>query len=151
MKIINGIAELKALEGSEIGTSDWHTISQDQINAFADATGDHQWIHIDIEKAKTFSPFGTTIAHGFLTMSLAPMFMDQIFKVEGVKMGINYGLNKLRFTSPVPAGGQLRVKAVLAKLSPFEGGQQAEMHLTYELKGQDKPACIAEFLMRFYV
>lgn len=150
MKVINGLAELKALVGQEIGVTEWYQVTQEQINKFAEATGDHQWIHVDMEKAKMFSPFKTTIAHGFLTLSLSPMFMEQLFKVEGVKMGVNYGTNKVRFMSPVPSGGKVRMRATLAEFQEIEGGGQIVMNLTFEIEGQEKPACVAEALSRFY-
>ncbi|TAF64594.1 MAG: MaoC family dehydratase [Cytophagales bacterium] len=152
MITIKSKEELKGYLGKEIGATEWQTITQEQINDFAKATGDHQWIHIDVEKAKQFSPFRTTIAHGFLTLSLAPMLIDQIFKMEGVKMGVNYGLNKVRFINPVPAGAKVRMRATLANLEDVDNnGVQVTMTLTYELDGADKPACVAESLMRFYL
>jgi len=150
MVTINGLEGLKSYVGKELGVTDWQTITQEQINAFAEATGDHQWIHVDIEKAKKFSPFGGPVAHGFLTLSLSPMLMEKIFKVENVKMGVNYGLNKVRFTNPVPAGANIRMRATLASIEEIPGGAQATMNVVYEIEGQEKPACVAEQLSRFY-
>ncbi|TAE05765.1 MAG: MaoC family dehydratase [Bacteroidetes bacterium] len=151
MKIIQGLAELKTLVGQELGTSDWLTIPQTQINAFAEATGDHQWIHTQPEMAKQYSPFKTTIAHGFLTLSLLPMLMDKIWQVQGVKMGINYGTNKVRFPAPVPVDSQIRLKAVLSSLDELDANSvQTMVTATFEREGGEKPVCVAEFLMRFY-
>jgi acyl dehydratase len=151
MRTINGITELKTLVGQELGVSDWLTISQTQINAFAEATGDHQWIHTQPEMAKEFSPFKTTIAHGFLTLSLLPMLMDKIWQVKGIKMGINYGTNKVRFPSPVLVDSQIRLKAMLSSLEEIDANSvQTMVTATFEREGGEKPVCVAEFLMRFY-
>jgi len=147
---IEGIDGLRALVGQEIGVSDWREISQDLINRFADATGDHQWIHIDVERAERESPFGTTIAHGYLLVSLVPTFSEEIFTVGGVKLVVNYGLNKVRFVSPVPAGSQLRMRSQLQELTEVPGGHQAVLALTLEREGEEKPACVVEQLVRFY-
>jgi acyl dehydratase len=147
---IEGIDGLRALVGQEIGVSDWREISQDLINRFADATGDHQWIHIDVERAERESPFGTTIAHGYLLVSLVPTFSEEIFTVGGVKLVVNYGLNKVRFVSPVPAGSQLRMRSRLQELTEVPGGLQAVLALTLEREGEEKPACVVEQLVRFY-
>jgi acyl dehydratase len=149
-RTIEGIEGLRALVGQEIGVSAWREIDQDLINRFADATGDHQWIHIDVERAQRESPFGTTIAHGYLILSLVPAFNEEIFTVEGLKLVVNYGLNKVRFVSPVPAGSRLRMRASLAELSEVAGGEQAMMALTIEREGEEKPACVVEQLVRFY-
>ncbi len=151
MKIINGIAELKTLVGQELGVSDWLTIPQSQINNFAEATGDHQWIHTQPEMAKQFSPFKTTIAHGFLTLSLLPMLMDKIWQVKGVKMGVNYGTNKVRFPAPVPVDSQIRLRAVLTEFEEIDAQTaQTIVKATFEREGTEKPVCVAEFVMRFY-
>jgi acyl dehydratase len=151
MKIINGITELKTLVGQELGVSDWVAITQTQINAFAEATGDHQWIHTQPDMAKQFSPFKTTIAHGFLTLSLLPIMMDKIWQVKGVKMGINYGTNKVRFPSPVPVDSQIRLRATLSSLEEIDANSvQTMVTATFEREGSEKPVCVAEFLMRFY-
>lgn len=147
---IEGVDGLRALVGQEIGVSDWREISQDLINRFADATGDHQWIHIDVERAERESPFGTTIAHGYLLVSLVPTFSEEIFTVGGVKLVVNYGLNKVRFVSPVPAGSQLRMRSRLQELTEVPGGHQALLALTLEREGEEKPACVVEQLVRFY-
>lgn len=151
MKIISGIEELKQYLGKEIGVSDWLKITQDRINAFAKVTGDHQWIHIDVERAKKESIYGEPIAHGYLILSLAPILIDAIFKVEGVKMRINYGLNKVRFPAPVPAGSHIRMHITLAELVEKENGIQTVMKLTFEREGQDKPVCVAESVTLWYV
>ena len=150
MKTFQTLAELAACVGQEVAVSDWITITQQQVNTFADATGDHQWIHVDAEKAKT-GPFGGTIAHGFLTLSLLPRFLESSVVINDVRMGINYGLNKVRFVSPVPVGSRLRARLVLQgaeALSPE--GLQMTWLVTLEREGSDKPACVAEFLTRNY-
>lgn len=149
MRTVNGLEELKALVGQEIGTSEWMKIDQQRINDFADATLDHQWIHINEEKAK-MTPMGSTIAHGFLTLSLLPNFMEEIWKIDGIKMGINYGLNKVRFTAMVPVNSRIRMKATLNSLEDVSGGVQMTVTAIFEIEGNDKPACIAESLTRLY-
>ncbi len=137
------LAELKAAGGQEIGTSDWVEVSQDRINLFADATGDHQWIHVDPELAAK-GPFGKTIAHGYLTLSLLPVFGEQIYAVKSVVMGVNYGANKVRFPSPVPVDSRLRATATLKETTDIAIGTQIVMTFVVEIEGSDKPACIAE-------
>ena len=150
-RIIEGIEELKTLIGQEVAASDWVEVTQSRINDFADATEDHQWIHIDVERAKTDSPFHSTIAHGFLTLSLLPYLAAQAFKVQGdFKMGINYGLNRLRFVSPVPAGSQVRARFTLQSVEDVTGGIQLTWLVTCETKGGQKPALAAEWLVRYY-
>ena len=150
-RVIEGIEELKTLIGEEVGASDWLEVSQSRINDFADATGDHQWIHIDVERAKTDSPFHTTIAHGFLTLSLMPELASQAVKVQGdFKMGINYGLNRLRFVSPVRSGARVRAKFTLQSVEDFQGGNQITWSVTVESEGGQKPALVAEWLVRYY-
>jgi acyl dehydratase len=150
-RVINGIAELKSLIGQEVSVSDWFEVTQSRINEFADATGDHQWIHIDVERAKTDSPFHSTIAHGFLTLSLMPYLAAQAVKVEGdFKMGINYGLNRLRFVSPVLAGSRARGRFTLQSVEDFAGGHQITWSVTVETEGGQKPALVAEWLVRYY-
>ena len=149
MRTITGLEELKAAEGEELGVSDWHEVSQDDINAFADATGDHQWIHVDPERAKD-TPFGSTIAHGYYTLSLLPKFTYELFNLEGFAFGLNYGLNKVRFPAPVPVDSRVRMRAKLAELSEIPGGAQMIMELTFEREGGDKPVCVAETLARVY-
>ena len=149
MTTITGIDQLKEAEGKDLGTSDWHEVTQKDIDAFADVTGDHQWIHIDVERAKD-TPFGGTIAHGYYTLSLAPKFSDEIMKFEGFAFGINYGLNKVRFPAPLPVGGKVRMSAKLAGVEPIQGGAQVTLELTFELEGTEKPVCVAESLARLY-
>jgi acyl dehydratase len=149
-RTINGIDELKALVGEELGTSDWLEITQERVNTFADATGDHQWIHVDPERAKD-GPFKGTIAHGYLTMSLGPVLLPQVVTVTGFSMALNYGLNKLRFPSPVPVGSKLRLSAKLVAVDDVTGGVQTTYELTFQVEGSDKPACVAEALYRWLV
>jgi acyl dehydratase len=151
MRVFTGADELQAAVGEQLGTSDWVTIEQKQIDLFAEATGDHQWIHVDAEKAKD-GPFGTTIAHGFLTLSLMPVFSKQVYEVRDVKMGINYGLNKIRFTNPVPVGSRVRGSYELGEVSEVAGGAlQVTMKVTVELEGSERPAIVAEWLTRVYL
>lgn len=149
--LVNGIPELKPLVGKPLGTSDWITISQEQIDAFAQATGDHQWIHCDVERARKESPFKGTIAHGYLTLSLAPVLMPQIVRVEGVRMGVNYGADKLRLPSPVPAGARLRMSAAMKDVRELPGGgARATYGLSFEVEGQAKPACVVDVIYVYY-
>ena len=150
MRVFNGVDELRAAKGSQVGTSDWIEVEQDRINLFADATDDHQWIHVDVDKAKD-GPFGTTIAHGFLTLSLLPKLISQVYRVDGVKMGINYGLNKVRFTAPLPVGSRVRGSVELADVSDVEGGVQITTKVTVEVEGSERPALVAEWLTRQFV
>ncbi|MDT7663546.1 MAG: hypothetical protein QOD04_3102 [Pseudonocardiales bacterium] len=150
MRVFNGADELKAAVGEQLGTSDWVTVEQKQIDTFAEATGDHQWIHVDAEKAKD-GPFGGTIAHGSLTLSLLPVFSAQVYKVENVKMGINYGLNKVRFTSPVPVNSRLRGSFELLEVSEVKDALQVVNKVTVEIEGSERPACVAEWVTRVYV
>ena len=147
--VINGLGELKRLVGQELGVSDWHEVTQEEVDAFADATGDHQWIHVDPERAKE-TPFGGTIAHGYYTLSLAPRFSQQILQLEGFAFAVNYGLNKVRFPAPLPVGGRVRMKAKVASVEPIQGGAQLALELTFEHEGGDKPVCVAETLARVY-
>lgn len=150
MKVLETFAEMDALVGQEIAVSDWVTVTQAQVNLFADATGDHQWIHVDVEKAKQ-GPFGGPIAHGFLTLSLLPKFFETSFAVRETRMGVNYGLNKVRFTSPVPVGSRLRGRMKLMASDTIEhGGRQMTFEVTVEREGATKPVCIAESLVRQY-
>lgn len=144
------IDELRAAVGTEVGVSDWITVDQDRINLFADATEDHQWIHLDAEKA-ALGPFKTTIAHGYLTLSLLPRLSEGITKVEGVKMGVNYGLNKVRFPAPVPSGSKVRARFTLLSVEDIEGGVQLVTQATIEREGGDKPCCVAETVSRMYL
>ena len=147
--IIEKIIDLQSRIGEKIATSDWVTVSQERINLFADATGDHQWIHIDVERAK-HSPFKSTIAHGFLTLSLIPELSANAMSNPSVKMGVNYGLNKVRFTNPVPAGARVRGHFTMKEYQAIPGGAQVTMECTIEIEGQEKPACIAESISRRY-
>ena len=149
MRTISGLDELKQAEGEELGVSDWHRISQADIDAFADVTGDHQWIHVDPERAKD-TPFGGTIAHGYYTLSLAPMLTEQVMTLEGFAFAVNYGLNKVRFPAPVPVDSNVRMRARIAELSDIPGGAQMVMELTFEREGGDKPVCVAESVVRVY-
>jgi acyl dehydratase len=133
----------RAAAGEELGTGDWYTVTQDTINLFADATGDHQWIHVDPERAAK-GPFGTTIAHGYLTMSLVPTLAQSIYTVEGLTMGLNYGINKVRFPSPVPVDSRIRATATLREVADIPIGTQVVVSFVVELEGGDKPACIAD-------
>ena len=149
MRSFETIAELEPLVGQEIATSEWITVTQERIQLFADATGDHQWIHLDRERAAA-GPFGTTIAHGFFTLSLLPQMSASAFEVRGTRMGVNYGLNKVRFPAPVPSGSRLRGRFKLIGYEPLEGGAQITMQVTMEREGFDKPVCIAESIGRRY-
>jgi acyl dehydratase len=150
MKTFNTLAELSAHVGTTVAVSEWLTISQEQINQFAQATGDHQWIHVDPERAAQ-GPFGTPIAHGFLTLSLIPRFMETSMQVLHVRMGVNYGLNKVRFISPVPVNSRLRAHLKLLEVLPVDnGGVQQAWEVTIEREGAAKPACVAEALVRQY-
>jgi acyl dehydratase len=142
--------ELAKAVGEQLGHSEWHTVDQDRVNGFADATGDHQWIHVDPERAKD-GPFGGPIAHGYLTVSLSNLFLPQIVDVQGISAGVNYGVNKIRFPSPVPVGARVRGGAELAAVEDVKGGIQTTMVITIEIEGQDRPACIIESLSRYLV
>ncbi|MEI2639649.1 MAG: MaoC family dehydratase [Microthrixaceae bacterium] len=147
---INGISGMKDLVGTHLGYSDWMEITQERVNQFADATGDHQWIHTDPERAKD-GPFGGTIAHGYLTFSLGPALFPSIATVTGIKMGVNYGANKVRFLSPVKVGARIRLGAELAQIEELPGnGAQVYMTFTFEIEGSDKPAAVAEIIFRYY-
>ena len=147
LAVYNNLAELKPHVGEEVAVSDWVTVTQERINQFAEATGDHQWIHVDAERAKS-SPFGCTIAHGFLTLSLIPAFGEPAIKVKSIRMGINYGLNKVRFINPVKVNSRVRGRFVLKAFEEIEGGAQITMTVTIEIDGQEKPACVAESISR---
>ena len=148
MKVFSGLDEFVAAEGSELGPTDWLEISQDRVNKFADATDDHQWIHVNPEKAAA-GPFGGTIAHGLLTLSLLPHFNQQLYAVEGIAMAINYGYNKVRFITPVPVGAKLRARGVISKVDRLDGAVAATTTITVELEGSEKPAAVAESIVRF--
>jgi len=149
-RVINGADELKTLVGEQLGYSDYMEITQDQVNLFADATGDHQWIHVDVERAKS-GPFGGPIAHGYLTLSLGPVLYPQVVRIEGFTMGVNYGANKVRFPSPVPVGSKLRLGVKLLGVEDIAGGVQTTLEFTFECEGASKPSCVAEVIYRSYV
>jgi acyl dehydratase len=149
MLTITGIDELKGKVGEELGVSSWHEVTQDDIDAFADVTGDHQWIHVDPEKAAQ-TPFGGTIAHGLYTLSLGPKFTYELFAVEGFAFALNYGFGKVRFPAPLPTGSKVRMRATLANVEDVAGGVQVSVTQTFEREGGDKPVCVAESLARFY-
>jgi acyl dehydratase len=150
MSTTTTIADLSSYTGKELGVSDWVEVTQDRVNTFADATGDHQWIHVDVERAKAESPFGGPIAHGYLTLSLLIPMWSQVLVVTDAAMGVNYGLNKVRFPAPVPVGSKLRLTATLAGVEEIKGGVQVTVSAVVEREGGDKPVCIAEPVFRFY-
>ena len=147
---IESIAKLSELTGREVAVSGWLEVSQERINNFAEATDDRQWLHVDPERAARESPFKVTIAHGFLTLSLLSEMLHQAMHVEGVRMGLNYGLNRVRFISPVPAGARIRGRFTLAQVEKISGGVQVAWSVTIERDGADKPCCAAEWLVRYY-
>jgi acyl dehydratase len=150
MKTFTSADELRAAAGQHLGYSDWHVVDQERIDRFADATGDHQWIHVDPEKAK-LGPFGTTIAHGYLTLSLIPWLMSEIVAYDGVRMGINYGTNKVRFPAPVPVNSRVRAGAeLIAAEDVGGGGVQIVSRVSIQVDGQEKPSCVAETVARMY-
>ena len=150
MKTINNLQDLVGMVGQPVATSDWILVTQEAVNQFAEATGDHQWIHIDVERAKA-GPFGAPIAHGFLTLSLIPKFFQMGVSVTQTRMGVNYGLNKVRFTSPVPVGSRLRAHMKLLSVTPIDNnGMQMAWEVSMEREGSDKPVCVAESLARYY-
>jgi acyl dehydratase len=147
--VFNSPAELKAAVGKQLGKSDWMEITQDRINRFADATGDHQWIHVDVERAKK-GPFGAPIAHGYLTLSLVSLFLPQIVEVRGISMGVNYGTEKVRFPAPVTVGSRIRGSGELVSIEDVKGGVQAVVRVTVEIEGKDKPGCVVDTISRYY-
>jgi acyl dehydratase len=144
------LAELGGLVGREIATSDWMVVSQDRINAFADTTDDHQWIHVDAERARAETPFGTTIAHGFLTLSLTSALLRNAVRIDGPRMTLNYGLNRVRFVSPVPSGSRIRARIAVGKVDDLEDSTQVIWNITIEREGSDKPCVVAEWIGRYY-
>ena len=150
MREISNLAELKALAGQEVAMSAWVEVTQARIDQFADATGDRQWIHVDPERCRRESPFGCTVAHGFLTLSLLSGMLGNALRMPDMKMGINYGLNKVRFPAPVPVGSRLRARITLLTVSDIEGGARLEWGVSIEREGSTKPVCVAEFLMQRY-
>ena len=151
MRVFSGVDELRAAAGTELGVSDWVTVEQHQIDLFADATGDHQWIHVDPERARKESPFGGPIAHGYLTLSLIPSLVPEIIEITGFRMGVNYGTEKVRFPSPVPVGSRVRAGATLESATPFDGGVAMNLGVTMEIEGGTKPAMVATVVYRRYV
>lgn len=141
--------EIKANVGLNLGHSQWHEVTQERVNRFAEATGDFQWIHVDVERAAA-GPFGTTIAHGYLTLSMLGVLLPEIFDPSPVSMGVNYGCNRVRFPSPVPVGSRLRLSGVLVAADELPGGVQTVLNLTFEIDGGNKPVCVAEAVGRFY-
>jgi len=149
MREITGIEDLKAAEGDTLGTSGWHEVTQADIDTFAEVTGDHQWIHVDPERAKE-TPFGGTIAHGYYTLALAPRFMEEIVSFQGFAFALNYGLGKVRFPAALPVGSKVRASIQLAKVEDIQGGAQITLAYTFEGDGIEKPVCVAETLARLY-
>ena len=146
---IDGLDELRAAVGQDLGTSSWIEITQDRVDTFAEATGDHQWIHVDVERAKAESPFGGPIAHGYLTLSLTNLFLPEVVEVQGISSGVNYGVNKVRFPAPVPVGSRVRGHVRLEAAEEVAGGVQTTMVITVEIEGVEKPACVVEALSRW--
>ena len=150
MKKFNELDEFAAAQGTQLGPTEWLEVDQDRVNLFADATDDHQWIHVDPDRAKD-GPFGGTIAHGLLTLSLLPQFTRQLYTVSNIAMAINYGYNKVRFITPVRVGSKIRARAEIANVAQLEGAVQATVTVTVEIEGSDKPAAVAESIARFSV
>jgi acyl dehydratase len=150
-RTIDGINGLKAAVGEHLGYSPWLEITQERVNQFAEATGDFQWIHVDVERAKAESPFGGPIAHGYLTLSLLPSLMPKVVQTSGFSMGVNYGCNRVRFMSPVPVGANVRLGLKLVSVDDIAGGAQMVYEATFEVEGSEKPSCVAEVVLRSYV
>jgi acyl dehydratase len=150
VRVIDGLEGLKSLVGQTLGTSPWLEITQDRVNAFAEATGDTQWIHCDPDRSRRDSPYGTTIAHGFLTLSLIPLLTQQVVTIEGARMGVNYGLNRVRFPNAVKVGSRIRMKIQLTNLREIQGVIQLTYINSFEVEGDDKPCCVAETVARVY-
>ena len=150
MRDIADLEELNTLVGTEVAVSNWFDITQDRVNTFADATSDHQWIHVDVERCQRESPFGGPVAHGFLTLSLLPAMFENALCMIDVTMALNYGLNKVRFPAPVPVGSRLRARLTLASVDVIEGGAQLVWAVVVECEGSERPVCVAEFVMRRY-
>jgi acyl dehydratase len=149
-RVITGVDGLKAAVGEHLGYSEYFDVSQERVNQFAEATGDHQWIHVDVERAKS-GPFGGPIAHGYLTLSLGPMLYPTVVRIEGFTMGVNYGANKVRFPSPVPVGSKIRLGVKLLEVEEIANGVQMTMEFTFECQGASKPSCVAEIIFRSYI
>jgi acyl dehydratase len=148
MRVLNGVDEVRAAVGQQLGYSDYQVVDQQDVDAFAALTGDDQWIHVDVERAAS-GPFGGTIAHGLLTLSLGPRLARSVFRIDGMKMGVNYGYNKIRFPAPVPVGAKIRLGVTVADVSEVPGGLQVTLNFVWEVEGGVKPACIAEMLLRY--
>jgi acyl dehydratase len=148
---VEGVEGVQSLVGQHLGYGEWRTITQEQVNQFADATGDHQWIHVDPERAAKESPFGRAVAHGYLTLSLLPSLIPEIVETTGFRMGVNYGTDKVRFPAPVPVGARLRAGATLDSATPFDWGVQMVMTVTVEVEGADKPSMVATTVSRRYL
>jgi acyl dehydratase len=149
-RVITGVDGLKAAVGEHLGYSEYFDVTQERVNQFAEATGDHQWIHVDVERAKN-GPFGGPIAHGYLTLSLGPMLYPTVVRIEGFTMGVNYGANKVRFPSPVPVGSKIRLGVKLLEVEDIANGVQMTMEFTFECQGASKPSCVAEIIFRSYI
>ena len=149
MRTITGLDELRRAEGETLGTSSWRDVTQADIDAFADVTGDDQWIHVDVERAKE-TPFGGTIAHGYYTLSLAPVLTKEVMALEGFAFALNYGLNRVRFPAPLPVGGRVRATVKVAGVTDVPGGAELRLEITFEREGGDKPVCVAESVSRVY-
>ncbi|NIA00178.1 MaoC family dehydratase [Massilia sp. CCM 8734] len=150
MREFSSLAEMQALVGQELAVSDWVEITQQRVNQFADATDDHQWIHVDLERCARESPFGGPVAHGFLTLSLISGLFERALRMVDAKMVVNYGLNKVRFPAPVPVGSRVRARLTLQRVEPIDGGAQLEWSVIVEREGGAKPVCVAELLVRRY-
>jgi acyl dehydratase len=148
---VDGVEGVRSLVGKDLGRTDWVEITQEMVDLFADATGDHQWIHVDVERARKESPFGGPVAHGYLTLSLTPRFLPELMQIGGFSMGVNYGTEKVRFPSPVPVGRRLRAGAVVDEVTDIPGGVQMRTTVTFEVDGSAKPACVATIVVRQYV
>jgi acyl dehydratase len=146
---IDGLDQLRSMDGQELGVSDWHDVTQERVDAFAEATNDFQWIHVDPERAKE-TAFGGTIAHGLYTLSLGPQFCDAMWKIEGISFGLNYGYDKVRFPAPLPVGSRIRMRATLTSVADVKGGLQFTVSQTFEREGGDRPVCVAEAVGRVY-
>jgi len=149
VKVYDGLAAFAQAEGDVLGTSDWMVVEQDRIDRFAEATGDHQWIHVDPERAKD-GPFGATIAHGFLTLSLLPPLLNSLYRVDDVAMAVNYGLDKVRFMAPVRVDSKIRATAKVLTVTPMEGAVQAVFETTFEIEGSEKPAAVVQSIVRYF-
>jgi acyl dehydratase len=151
MRVIASEEELQGLIGQEVAVTEWFPVTQERVSLFAEATGDHQWIHLDVERSRKESPYGGTIAHGFLTLSLLPMMMQSAVSMPPAKLSVNYGLNKVRFPAPVPVGSRIRGRMTLLEMEDLDGGMQIVWKVTMELEGGDKPVCVAESIVRRYL